>query len=408
MNTVKIGDHFEDKSYDIISAALDSQKLGLIPDFCSVYRKKGYYSTRRKKEIIFDLSIEVKPPGAERPTLLYLIECKNYSSSIPVDDVALFAQYISEIHDYAVKGVFVSNSKLQSGAIEEIKSHGMMLIEVDAESYNIVHYKNEKKKDPQDDIDHIIIKAIQGALLPAEIEGLKKLSAKHIDAIATKLITDFRPDILNYGSALPLFDLLKYLKRKHKLKYKYSDFENHSDKHVLGYYDAEKNEIILNSSIKDSVREPFVAAHEIGHFMLHRNLRVNKTRYNNFKDTSFSLFKQSYTLNNPKNWIEWQANCFASALLMPQFSIQAILIIVQKKLGISKVGSIYLDDQACNRRDFNEILERMAAHFNVSKTNIEYRLNDLGLIVRPKNTKEVNAEKELLRRISLLGSSHNF
>ncbi|MCP2027395.1 Zn-dependent peptidase ImmA (M78 family) [Flavobacterium sp. HSC-32F16] len=408
MNTVKIGDNFENKSYDIIIAALNSQKLGLIPDYCSVYRKKGYYSVRRKKEIIFDLSIEVKPPGADRPTLLYLIECKNYSSSIPVDDVALFAQYKSEIHDYAVKGVFVTNSKLQSGAIEEIKSHGMMLIEVDEENYNIVHYKNERKDYPQDDIDQIIIKAIQGALLPAEVEGLKKLSAKHIDAIASQLITEFRPEILNYGLPIPLPELLKHLNKKHKLKYSYSDMENEANKQVLGYFDAEKNEIILSLSIKDSVREPFVVAHEIGHFILHKNLRVNKARYNNFKDTSFSLFEQSYTLKNPKNWIEWQANCFAASLLMPQFSIQAILILTQNNLGISKAGSIFLDDQECNRRDFIEIIERMAGHFNVSKQSIEYRLNDLGLIVRPKTRKEPDAGKELLRRISILNSNHNF
>ena len=139
MNTVKIGDDFEEKSKYIIEKALTNKELGLIPEFCKVFRKKGYYSSRRKKEIIFDLSIEVTPINADKPTLIYLIECKNYSSSIPVDDVALFAQYISEIHDYTKKGVFITNSKLQSGAIQEIISHGMMLIEVDNENYNIVH-----------------------------------------------------------------------------------------------------------------------------------------------------------------------------------------------------------------------------------------------------------------------------
>ncbi|UUW11215.1 ImmA/IrrE family metallo-endopeptidase [Flavobacterium plurextorum] len=408
MNTVEIGDNFEDKSYDIISTALNSKKLGLIPEFCSVYRKKGYYSVRRKKDIIFDLSIEVTPPGASRPTLLYLIECKNYSSSIPVDDVALFAQYINEIHDYAVKGVFVSNSKLQSGAIEEIKSHGMMLIEVDEDSYNIVHYKNERKNSPENDIDQIIIKAIQGALLPVEIEGLKKLPSKQIDKIASNLIAEFNPEILNYALPIPLTELFQYLERKHNLKYSYSNMENEANKNILGYFDAERNEIIINLSIKESIREPFVAAHEIGHFILHKKLRINKTRYNNFKDTSFSLFEQSYALKNPKNWIEWQANCFAASLLMPQFSIQAVLILTQNELGISKAGSIFLDDQECNKRDFSEIVKRMAAHFNVSKLSIEYRLNDLGLIVRPKKTKERDTDKELLRRFSMLSTNHNY
>ena len=218
MNKVKIGNDFEVKSYGIIESALNNKDLGLIPEFCKVYKKKGYYSSRRKKEIIFDLSIEVTPPNADKPTLIYLIECKNYSSSIPVDDVALFAQYISEIHDYAIKGVFITNSKLQSGAIEEITSHGMMLIEVDDENYNIVHYKNEKEKNEQNDLDKIILTAIQNALLPIKIEGLKKMSSKQIDIIASNLIKEFNSEILNYGLSIPLFKLLKYLENKYNLK----------------------------------------------------------------------------------------------------------------------------------------------------------------------------------------------
>lgn len=407
MSTVKIGNDFEDKSYGIIESALNNKDLGLIPEFCKVYKKKGYYSTRRKKEIIFDLSIEVTPPNASKPTLLYLIECKNYSSSIPVDDVALFAQYISEIHDYAIKGVFVTNSKLQSGAIEEITSHGMMLIEVDEENYNIIHYKNEKQNNPQDDLDKIIFKAIQGALLPAKIEGLKRLSSNQIDTIASNLINEFKPEILNYALPTPLFDLLKYLKGKYKLKYDYSNIEDDAKNDVLGYFDSVKNEIIVNSSIKDTPREPFILAHEIGHFVLHKNLKINKSIYNNFKDTSFSFFEQSYALKNPKNWIEWQANCFASSLLMPEFSIKAILILTQKDLGISKSGRIFLDEQKCNKSDFREIIKRLASHFNVSKVSIEYRLNDLKLIDRPAYKHDSENEKEFLRRLSILGSKYS-
>mgnify|MGYP003599707946 CR=1 FL=1 len=406
MNTVKIGNDFEDKSYKIIESALNNKDLGLIPEFCKVYKKKGYYSTRRKKEIIFDLSIEVTPPKASKPTLLYLIECKNYSSTIPVDDVALFAQYISEIHDFTIKGVFVTNSKLQSGAIEEITSYGMMLIEVDNENYNIVHYKNEKQNNQQDDLDKIIFKAIQEALLPTKIEGLKKLSSKQIDAISSNLIKEFNSEILDYGLSIPLFDLLEYLKNKHNLKFKYSKIEDDSKEDVLGYFDCEKNEIIVDISIRNTPREPFILAHEIGHFILHKDLKINKSIYNNFKDTSFSFFEQSYVLRNPKNWIEWQANSFASSLLMPELSIKAILILTQKDLGISKAGRIYLDDQECNKLDYREILKRLASHFNVPKVSIEYRLSDLKLIDKPVHNPNAKNEKEFLRKLSILGAKN--
>ncbi|CAM4318505.1 ImmA/IrrE family metallo-endopeptidase [Flavobacterium terrigena] len=408
MNTVKIGNDFEEKSYAIIESALTNKELGLIPEYCKIYKKKGYYSTRRKKDIIFDLSIELTPPNANKPTLLYLIECKNYSSSIPVDDVALFAQYISEIQDYAIKGVFVTNSKLQSGATEEVISHGMMLIEVDEENYNIVYHKSEKNTNKEDDFDKIILNAIQEALLPTKIEGLKKLSTKQIDNIATNLINEFKPYILNHALSIPLYDLLEYLKSKYELEFKYSSIEDELKNEVLGYFDSEKNEIIVNSSIKDTSREPFILAHEIGHFVLHKNLKVNKSIYNNFKDTSFSFFEQSYVLRNPKNWIEWQANCFASSLLMPEHSIRAILILTQKELGIRNAGRIFLDEQECNKSDFDEVIKRLATHFNVSKISVEYRLNSLKLIEKPIYNSNAENEKELLRRLSILGSKRNW
>lgn len=404
MNTVKIGNDFEDKSYSIIENALNNKDLGLIPEFCKVHRKKGYYSSWRKKEIIFDLSIEVTPPNADRPTLLYLIECKKYSSTIPVDDVALFAKYISEIQDYTIKGVFITNSKLQSGAIEEIISHGMMLIEIDEEDYKIVHYKNEKQTAKKDDFDKVIFNAIQRALLPTKIEGLKRLSSKQIDNIASNLLKEFNVNIVNYGLATPLFDLLKYLEHQYELKFKYSVIEDDLKGDMLGYYDSEKNEIIVNSSIKDTPREPFIIAHEIGHFILHRTLKINSLIYNNFKDSTFNFFEQSYVLMNPKNWIEWQANCFASSLLMPELSVKAILILTQKDLGISKVGRIYLDEQECNKSDFREIVKRLSSHFNVSKLSVEYRLNDLKLIDKPQYV-DSEGQKEFLRRLSILNAN---
>lgn len=408
MNTVKIGNDFEDKSCKIIENALNNKDLGLIPENCKVYRKKGYYSSRRKKDIIFDLSIEVTPAKADKPTLLYLIECKKYSSTIPVDDVALFAKYISEINDYAIKGVFITNNKLQSGAIEEITSHGIMLIEVDDENYNIIHYKNEKQKNQTEDFDSVIINAIQKSLLPDNIEGLRRLSAKQIDEIASNFINDFRPEILNYGSAIPLFDLLKHLEQKDSLKFKYSLIKDDKKNDILGYFNSEINEIILNKSIKNTQREPFVLAHELGHYVLHKELKVNKTLYNNFKDTSFNFFEQNYVLNNPKNWVEWQANCFASCLLMPEKSFKAVLYVIQKNMGISKAGRIFLDSQDCNKIAHRDIIDRLALHFNVSKVSVDYRLNDLKLTDRPTIKNDSDGEKEFLRKLSILNSKNKW
>lgn len=406
-STVEIGNDFEAKSYDIIEKALNNKELGLIPEYCTVKRKATYPSSRRKKGIIFDLAIEVTPPNSDRPTLLYLIECKSYTSSVPVSEVALFAQYISEINNYSVKGVFITDNELQSGAMEEILSHGMMLIKVDNDNYNIVHYKNEKQHINKDSLDEVMLNALHKALLPQEIKGLQKLSTNQIENLALSLINEFDSKILNNAKALPLKELLDFLKEKYDLKFEYSDIKDFYNKDILGYYNSEDNRIIINSTIQNSVREPFVIAHEIGHFILHRNLKVNESVYNNFKDTSFSLFQQRYTLENPKNWIEWQANKFASSLLLPEKSFKIILVLIQSELGVRNQGTIFLDEQQCNKDDFRNIVEKMAIHFRVSKTSIEYRLNDLNLIQKPRRTDDEDSSRELLRKMSIL-ATRNF
>ena len=53
MNTVKIGNDFEDKSYKIIENALNNKDLGLIPENCKVYRKKRILLFKKKKRYNF-------------------------------------------------------------------------------------------------------------------------------------------------------------------------------------------------------------------------------------------------------------------------------------------------------------------------------------------------------------------
>ncbi|WP_430614452.1 ImmA/IrrE family metallo-endopeptidase [Flavobacterium sp. JP2137] len=408
MNTVQIGNDFEDKSYEIIEKILNNKDLSLIPEHCKIFRKKKYHAQSRANGIIFDLSIEVTPPNSESPTLLYLIECKKYSSTIPVDEVALFAQYISEIKNFTVKGVFITNSKLQKGALEQIKYHGMMLIEVDENNYNISHYKSIKATTQKDDYDTIILKALCNILLPKKIDGLQKLSKRQIDNIVSKLISDFNPTILQNATATPLFDLLDFLNKTHNLQFEYSKILDNSDNEVLGYFNSENTTIYINPSIKGTKIEPFVIGHEIGHFILHRHLKINEVVYNNFQDTSFNLITQSFKLDNPKNWIEWQANHFSSCLLLPETSIKLMLVIIQLELGISKTGSIFLDEQECNKNDFREITRRLAIHFETSKISIEYRLNSLKLINRPiRINKPEENNIEDLRALSILRANRD-
>src|ERR1035437_7168582 len=100
MNTVAKGDNFENISYELIIDSINNLELGILPANAKVFRKKGYYSIDREKDIIFDLSIEILLKDAERYSNLYLIECKSSTKkNIPVDDVEEFFSKIRQISD---------------------------------------------------------------------------------------------------------------------------------------------------------------------------------------------------------------------------------------------------------------------------------------------------------------------
>lgn len=406
MNTVQIGNDFEEKSYYIIEKAIKNNDLGLIPDYCRVFRKKGYYSFRRKKDIIFDLAIEFTPPKAENPALLYLIECKKYSNSVPVDDIATFAEYMGQIEGFATKGIFITNNKLQKGALETLKSYGIMLIEVNDDDYNIILNRKDRlgnKNAKELDLDEKLRLTIENAILPQKVEGLKRLSEKQIQNIADNFLNEYDRSILENASYLDLNKLKEYLNEKYGLTVEYVNLLDHDNSKLLGYFDTEKNKILIDYSVLGSERYPFTLAHEIGHFVLHKDLKMNQTVYNNFKDSSHNIFTQKNSLENDKNWIEWQANYFASSILMPHISLVAQLIGIQRQMGVSRnQGTIYLDHQEQNRKDFYTYLDYLSEHFKVSKLSIEYRLKNLGILLYPKDVKpDYENEQERIRQESI-------
>ncbi|RAJ26401.1 restriction endonuclease [Pedobacter cryoconitis] len=131
-NTYEQGEAFETLSYNLVQEALNNFKFGLLPSCCKVFKKQPYYSATREKNIVFDISLEVWPEGAERRTLLYLIECKDYRThKVPIDDVEEFWAKASQVSDMGVKPVMITTSTFQRGAYIFAKNKGIMLIEVD-------------------------------------------------------------------------------------------------------------------------------------------------------------------------------------------------------------------------------------------------------------------------------------
>ncbi|AVS97540.1 hypothetical protein C8236_01000 [Paracidovorax avenae] len=125
MNTSQKGDALEIAVFDLLKAQIDADRFFAKKECCSIFRRKGYYSEKRKANIVFDISIEIRFPGAVDYSMLILIECKNYAKSVPVDDVEEFSAKVDQVGEANTKGIFVSNNALQSSALRYCKSQGM-------------------------------------------------------------------------------------------------------------------------------------------------------------------------------------------------------------------------------------------------------------------------------------------
>lgn len=412
MNTVLKGNQFEDKVFNILQ---DEVEKGTIPIFlqcCKFQRKPKYYSKDREKPIEFDISIEVTPVGAENYQLLYIAECKNYSGKISIDNVEEFVEKVNQVSGKNVKAVFVFSGELQSGVQTYAKNKGVMLINVTEDNLAniILHNKKNNYKITQDwtesidsnndfiadsinidqqKWDEIIEKILTKSFgkttekseLKSSLSQIERLSKENIEKFAQTVLYKINPAILNGIANLSIEELSIFLETEYGISiYLDQTVYNLFNLDVKGYCNPKKREIYINQEIADTDNHLFTLAHEFAHILLHADTGLNQSDYNSLEDSKFNPLTRKHNLENDKNWIEWQANQFASALLMPKDALKMRLILNQKLLGINRVGQLFLDDQECNKFDYIKITSKLSSFFNVSRAMLKYRMDDLNLI----------------------------
>ncbi len=416
LNTVKKGDEFEALCYELIKESLESGQLGLMPTFCRVYRKKGYYSYARRSEIIFDIAIEQWLPGADQYTLLYLIECKNYKGKVPVDDVEEFYTKATQVIGLNGKGVFITNKAFQAGGHRFARSMGMMLLTVSNDiTLNILLYKADRYRQMQveeglttitpEDYQDPFLKAIihqrwkrkmdqlliasflnQNILPLANLEDNSKnipiLSKADIEELVTLLLNSYDSSLLQRAKFLNWTEFSKFLLEVYELQIVSSlglgvDGQGHR---LLGVCDFTNKTIRIDSSLYDLDRFSFVLAHELGHFFLHNKTVISKSAYETFQDSVYSFLYDRHRIANDRNWLEWQANHFAACLVMPATSVMQRFSLEMERIGLRGHKPLYIDNQRCNQDGFHTITRNLASFFKTTKTTVIYRLDELGLL----------------------------
>ncbi len=122
-------------------------------------------------------------------------------------------------------------------------------------------------------------------------------------------------------------------------------------------YDGAGYNIVVNST-ENPRRRRFTAAHELSHYLLHRDLLDDKGKLNRHVDV---LFGEGAATNPPEPLTplhETQANRYAAKLLIPE-------PLVRSKFAL-----------------LNGDVEALAKLFDVSQPAMKIRLETLGLILR--------------------------
>ncbi len=409
MNTVEKGNIFEGKALTIIKKLIEEESILVNEKYIRIYKKKKYPSKIRPGKVEFDLTIELWPPNAERYSMIYFIECKDYKTRIPIDKVKKFHSDILEVSGVNAKGVFITNSLFQEGAYNYADSIGLMVVQAEsAENFKIILTKRTELPENRisilkeslnnllldsgiESLEKIVDKKILESLIPNKSNvsyGINLLNKETIEEIAIQELDKLNENIITNAYGLNINVISKYLSENYNIQLKTIP----SKSTVLGLCDIENKIISINQSIIGTKRHLFVLCHEFGHFILHQKLMIDQQNYNSLPDSEYNFVTSKHSLENPRQWIEWQANHFSISFLLPKTSIIAKLWEYQIKLGLPKTA-LYFDDQYSTQKDFQLLLNRLSYHFEISKTSIIYRLNDIGYY---KNNSKVKSIGQLI------------
>jgi len=121
------GTTYEQDVLKLVRDQLSRGNLAIDPNLCRVRHKPNYFSRDRGKDIIFDVSIEVSRKTATEPYWIWIWESKNYSHTVPVDDVEEFHAKLSQVGADRTKGSMITSVGYDPGSVEFARSKGIGL-----------------------------------------------------------------------------------------------------------------------------------------------------------------------------------------------------------------------------------------------------------------------------------------
>jgi Zn-dependent peptidase ImmA (M78 family) len=435
MNSTLKGDVLEESIHRLFVKLIAAGQFWGDPKACITYRKKGYYSRDREKNIIFDVSIEYVLPGASRYSMVTLIECKNYSHPVPVDDVEEFFAKAQQVAAGNSKLVLASTAAFQEGAIKFAKSKGIGLLRYfDASDFkwelhrspsigSLSHasnrdevYKGLTLQNFQSTCFEFYLQSPEGltnslwdffdgfqstvSLCPKEWYAIRNRKGKpnfRVPFLERNEIEERSAAILRqsgYSSGAVSPDAICAQEERSVglvVKRVASNGSEANPYPVLGKISFDPLVIeICEQPSPNAGRERFTLAHELAHhFLGHSEYMLRES----CDESNLSLSNVVYIIAPDIARLETQANVFAASLLMPRDRMIADFKALRRYLGIIDRGhgELFLDDQPCNYQNYERVTRELMNYYRVSREAVTIRLEQLGLLTDVRSEKLVNA-----------------
>jgi Zn-dependent peptidase ImmA (M78 family) len=221
-------------------------------------------------------------------------------------------------------------------------------------------------------------------------KGVPILYADAIELKAEEVISYFDKEILDKPQRTPLLNFIEELHSKFNVERNYSLTlgTTKNGNIILGKTQLKPKGIFVDASLVNDSRFNFVLAHELGHLILHRSVDIKRTGYEEQElvDTEINFVTGKKKLKTAHDWLEWQANYFASAILIPRATVMKAVVEKQSEMGIKRhFGQIILEAKPYSISDYKEIQKHLELVYSVNATNVECRLKDTGILINRMN-----------------------
>ncbi|GAY31664.1 hypothetical protein IMSAGC014_02080 [Bacteroidaceae bacterium] len=382
------GDYFENLVFKKLKELIKNQDIPGVSRYNEIFLHKQYASKTAPDVMLNpDITIEVySNSNKETWSNLLVVECKNHGRKI---DNSIYREFVGNLSDYprsGVRGIMISSAGFTQQVITLAQSDNIALVVLSEQSdWETIIWRKINSFE-QHQFGHKVLTGEASTSYPIVYSGnsfvtvsdllqecgIPMSKALHIPFMEDNVICKKVEDILQNTKYLVNENFIDRCFSLIAPNYKFDFVEMQED--CLGKCDFKEHVITINSTLSKH-RQIFTIAHELGHIALHSSIVENLFSIEDRESDKNTIISKSIY-----GRMEYQANTFASYLLMPNIPFMAEVNKLFKENWIT-TGRLYHDYQPCNIRDCNVVVGALSSKFNVSQEAVIVRLKRANLYI---------------------------